>query len=114
MEKVPKKKARRGLKKGTLLTLVLILAAGVGAGVWALSRPAVLPDPVRAEDPLLLGGKNAEIQALALTTPAGESYPLLRGDDGFYLLGQENVALRSDVVEEMLAFAADLTADSTV
>lgn len=114
MEKVPKKKARRGLKKGTLLTLVLILAAGVGAGVWALSRPAVLPDPVRAEDPLLLGGENAEIQALALTTPAGESYPLLRGDDGFYLLGQENVALRSDVVEEMLAFAADLTADSTV
>ena len=34
MEKVPKKKARRGLKKGTLLTLVLILAAGVGAGLF--------------------------------------------------------------------------------
>lgn len=114
MEKVPKKKARRGLKKNACLALVLALAAGAGLGVWALSRPVSLPDPTRREDPVLLSGSSDDIQALAISTPDGENYPLVRGNDGFYLLGQEDVSLRSDVVDEMLSFAANLTADSTV
>lgn len=114
MEKVSKKKPRRSIRKRTWLLLVLLAALITGSAIYFL-RSSPLPEPTRQEDPILLSRGSEEIQALGITTPEGESYPLVRGSDGaFYLLGQESMQLRSDVVDEMLSYAAAMTADSAV
>ncbi len=114
MEKVSKKKPQRSLQKRTWLLLVLLAVLITGGAIYFL-RSSPLPEPTRREDPVLLSRGSEEIQALGITTPEGESYPLVRGSDGsFYLLGQESIQLRSDLVDEMLSYAATMTADSAV
>ncbi|MBE5781885.1 MAG: DUF4340 domain-containing protein [Clostridiales bacterium] len=114
MEKVSKKKAKKGLGKGVLFSLLLLLAALGGAGAYFFSRP-VLPEPTLLPDIILLDAARDEITALAISSPDGINYPLIRGTDGnFTLLGQEDTPLRSDVVEEMLKALSHLEAEDAI
>ncbi len=114
MEKVPKKKARKGLSKGwgALLLLAVMLAAGAGA--YFLRRPAAPPLEAAREKPALLWGGEEEIVSVAVRAASGEGFTLVRQEAGFRLTDRPDLPLREDVVAEMLAVCADMTAEDTV
>lgn len=115
MEKVPHKKAKRSLKKRTVLLLCLAAAAACGLAVYLLNRPVSLPPPPESlPPPLLLSRSSEEISSLAISPPEGIGYPLVRSGDDFYLLGREGMALRSSAVTDILNAASELEAESTV
>lgn len=114
MEKVEKKKRKKGLKKSTLLLCVVLLCILGAGGIRLLSRPA-LPEPTLLPDIILLNRTSDEISALAISAQDGINYPLVRGETGnFSLLGQENVALRKDVLNEMLSAVSKLEAENAL
>ena len=114
MERVPKKTARKGLKKRWIALILLLLLLAAGGGVlWA--RRAVLPPvPERAEQPMLLDRETEDVAAVAVEPREGLSYPLVRTENGFRLLGRESLPLRSDVVDEIIGVASSLQAEGTV
>lgn len=114
MDRVPKKKARKGLKKGpaALLLLFAVLAAGIGA--YFVRRPVVPPLPDGQEKAVLLFRPEEEIESVAIEPGDGAAYTLVRREGAFRLEGMEEVALRMDVVEQILLVCADLKAEETV
>ena len=116
MEKVPKKKARKGIKKGAALGLLLAAVLGCCAGIFWLNRPIDPVDlPQVTPATILLSRDGGEITALAIAPRDGKAYPMTQGADGnFYLLGKTDIPLRSDVISEMLYALTDLEAAHTV
>ena len=116
MEKVPKKKKRKGMKKSTVLLLILGAALCCCAGLFFLNRPVSVDDlPQTHPNAVLLERAAEEITALGISPREGEKYPLIRGENNaFFLLGQEDIPLRSDVIDEMLRALSGLEASHTV
>lgn len=114
MEKVPKKKARKGLNKRTGALLLLLLALAAGAGVYWLRRPAAPRLPETRMKPVLLNRAAEEIAAVSVAPAEGEDYTLIRQGADFRLEGREDMPLREDAVREILAVCADLKAEEAV
>ena len=116
MEKVAKKKKRKSIKKKTVLLLIFLAVLCCCAGIFFLNRPVSVDDlPGISPTPILLERDWAEIVALGIAPREEKSYPLVRNDAGeFFLPGQEEISLRSDVVEEMLNALNGLEASHTV
>lgn len=116
MERVPKKKARRGLKRGALLLLLAAAAALCGGGIYWLNRPVDVDKlPQAAPQTVLLERSGSEITALGIMPREGEAYPLVLGGDGsFYLPGKSETALRSFATEGMISALHELKAQETI
>lgn len=114
MDKVPRKKKRKGLKKPILLLILLLGVLLCAGGICLLRRP-VYSAPHSAEKTWLLNRPKDEIRSLAVITDEYGTYPLVRGDDGsMYLAGQEDIPLREDVVEDYLNAASQMEAAGTI
>lgn len=115
MERAPRKKEKRPVRKGALLLAVLGLCLALGAAVYFL-RPGetAAPYPEPAEKKALLSRPLADIEALEISPLEGESYRLEQGDNGFFLSGRPGLALQAEETEEMGVMAAEMTAEHTV
>ena len=115
MEKVPRKKRRRPLKGRTVLLILLCCAALAGGGLYLLrSQPVSLPPVAESEMVLLLSRPKEDIAAVAIMPRNGTAYPLIRQGNTFALLGQEDVALRSDILDDLMVTLTELPAENTV
>ena len=115
MEKVPRKKRRRPLKGRTVLLILLCCAALAGGGLYLLrSQPVSLPPVADSETVLLLSRPKEDIAAVAIMPRNGTAYPLIRQGNTFALLGQEDVALRSDILDDLMVTLTELPAENTV
>lgn len=115
MEKVPRKKTRRPLKGRTVLLILLCCAALAGGGLYILrSQPVSLPPVADSETVLLFSRPKEDIAAVAVTPRDGTAYPLIRQGNTFALLGQEDVALRSDILDDLMVTLTELPAENTV
>lgn len=114
MEKVTKKKPRKGLKKRTWALLLLLIAALAGGGAYYFSRPQVPPLPETEEKRALLDRPEEEIAALTVRPSAGESYTLRRQDGAFHMEGDADMPLRENTLRDMLNVCADLKAEETI
>ena len=120
LQRVPKKKAGKAVRRGRLLLLLLAVAAALGAGAYFLRPQAVVPAlPEDAETVYLLHRPAEEIAAVAIAPREGAAYPLVRTGDGLRLLGQEDQPLRDWLAEDLLnvlpaLIAEDIVADTTV
>ena len=115
MEKVPRKKAKKGIGGKKLLLLLIGCALLAGGGVYLLRRPAALPPITDGEQPvMLLNRSEEEISAVAIAPRDGTPYPLVRQGDGFALLGREDAALRDAALEELIMSVGQLPAETVV
>ena len=115
MQKVPHKKTRRPLKGRTVLLILLCCAALAGGGLYILrSQPIALPPIADSETVLLLSRPQEDIAAVAVAPRDGMAYPLVRQGGSFVLLGQEDTALRSDILDDLLLTLTELPAETTV
>ena len=114
MEPVPRKKTRRGLKRGWVFLLLLLAMAVAGTGAFLLKKPVVPELPETVQQPLLLSGEVESIASVRLQSRTGEEYTLVRGADGMRLAGRESMALRTETVDEMLDVLTALNAESIV
>ena len=115
MEKAPRKKEKRPVKKGAALLTLLCLAVLAGAAAYFLRPGAEAPaGPLREEQAVLLDRSVEEISALAIRPEEGAAYRLIRGEAGFFLEGDETLSLRKDIVEEMGLMASVVKAENTV
>ncbi len=115
MEKVPRKKTRRPLKRRTVLLILFSFAALAGGALFFLrSLPAVLPPGTESETVLLLSRPAEEVAAVAIAPRDGVAYPLVKQGDSFVLLGQEDEALRADLLDDLLLSLTELPAEATV
>ncbi len=114
MQKVAKKKPVKGMsgkKRALLLLLCILLAAG---GLYLLRCPDALPPPADKPPKEALLSRPAEEIAGVTVENAGEGFTLIRRGQGFCLAGREDMALRQDAVQAILAVCADLRAEETV
>ena len=115
MEKVPRKKMKRSLKKGTWLTLIACAAALCALCVYLLRATAPLPEIPEKEMPqALLSGGSEAVAAVSIQAEDGEGYVLRRTENGVFLEGREGMALREKSIEEIWDFAGSLASESTV
>lgn len=114
MEKVPKKKARKGLKKRFVALILLAAALTAGTGVLFLRRAEAPVLPETPKKAVLLDRPAEDITSVTIETAQGAAYALIRQEDTFRLRGQEKTALREDVVEQILLVCSDLKAEETV
>lgn len=114
MEKVPRKKARKGWKKTTLLLILAWGALAAGAGAYFLRPGIELPERAEPEEVMLLSRSLEEIVSVAIAPREGVAYPLVRQGDGFVLLGREQMPLRESAMEKILAVVTDLPAEEVV
>lgn len=115
MQTPPKKKTRRPVRGRTVLLILLCCAALAGGGLYFLRlRPVELPPAADSEKVLLLSRPEEDIAAVAITPRDGTAYPLIRQGNTFALLGQEDVALRSDILEDLMVTLTELPAENTV
>ncbi len=122
MDQVPKKKARKALKKPYIFLILACAAILTGAGMYFLRpRPEAPEIPERAEAIYLLSRPSDEISAIAISPRDSLPYTLVKQDGGLALLGQEDMAIRGWLEEDILSVvsyflaedvAADLAADS--
>ena len=63
---------------------------------------------------LLLSRPQEDIAAVAIAPRDGMAYPLIRQGSSFVLLGQEDTALRSDILDDLLLTLTELPAETTV
>ena len=120
MERVPKKKAGKAMKKSHVLLILLCAAAVLGAGAYFLRPRQAAPDLPETTEPMYLLSRPAEdIAAIAITPREGVAYPLVRSGEGLALLGQEDQPLRDWLVEDLMSIsscliAEDVAADTAV
>ena len=115
MEKVPRKKAKRPLKKKTVFLLCLAAAALCAAGVFFLRPESEQPPlPESRETVYLLSRPAEEISSIAISPADSVGYPLVRSGEDFRLLGREEMELRSGTVDQIVSAATELTAESTL
>ncbi|MBQ6961070.1 MAG: DUF4340 domain-containing protein [Clostridia bacterium] len=115
MEKVPRKKKRQPLKGRTVLLILLCCAALAGGGLYILrSLPVSLPPVSEKETVLLLSRPEEDIASVAIAPRGGTAYPLIRQGNTFALLGQEAVALRSDILDDLMVTLTELPVENTV
>ena len=116
MEKAPRKKSRRALRKQTVLLLTLGCALLAGAGLWLLRAAPSAPSgaPETEETVLLLSRPREEIASVAISPPEGGAYLLTRQKDSFVLSDRPGDALRADLLSEMMISLTELPAESVV
>ena len=115
MQKVPRIKKRQPLKGRTVLLILLCCAALAGGGLYFIrSLPVALPPVTDSETVLLLSRPKEDIAAIAIAPRDEVAYPLVRQGDTFVLLGQEEAALRSDILDDLLISLSELPAETTV
>ncbi len=115
MEKAPRKKTRRPLGKRTVLLILLCCAALAGAGLFFLrSMPPALPPAAEKETVMLLSRPAEDISAIDIASRDGAVYPLVRQGNTFVLRGQEDAALRSIILDDLLLSLTQLPAETTV
>lgn len=115
MDSVPRKKAKRVWKKRHVLWLLAVAAAAVAAVLLVLRRDPVLPPPEPLPDTvMLLEEEKDSITALTITPREGAVCALVRAEGGFVLSGREKIALREEIVKEMLAVAEYLPAENII
>ena len=115
MEQVPKKKARKALKKGKIFLILACAAALIGAGAYFLRPKPVVPDiPEKAEPIYLLSRPADEIAAIAISPREGTAYPLVMRDQTLRLLGQPDMPLREWLVEDILTIVTAFCAEDVV
>ena len=112
MERVPKKRARKALKKRDLFLILACAALLMGAGAYFLRpRPAAPDIPPQAEAVYLLSRPAGELASIAISPREGTAYPLVMRDQTLRLAGREDVPLREWLVEDLLALAAGFRAE---
>ena len=115
MQKVPRKKKRRPMAGRAVLMILLCCAALAGGGLYILrSLPVELPPIAKKETLLLLSRPAEEISSIAVSPREGTAYPLIRQGDTFVLLGQEEVALRSTILGDLLLSLTELPVETVV
>jgi hypothetical protein len=115
MQTPPKNNTPRPVRGRTVLLILLCCAALAGGGLYFLRpRPVELPPAADSEKVLLLSRPEEDIAAGAITPRDGTAYPLIRQTYTFALLGQEDVALRSDILEDLMVPLTELPVENTV
>jgi len=115
MEKVPRKKEKKGISGKKLLLILLCCAILAGGGAYFLRAPAQLPPIGDGEAAvMLLNRPEEDISAIAIAPRSGMPYPLVRTENGFALLGREDAALRSAALEDLLLSVCQLPAEAVV
>ncbi len=97
MEKVPKKKARKGLKKRFVALILLAAALTAGTGVLFLRRAEAPVLPETPKKAVLLDRPAEDIASVTIETAQGAAYTLIRQEDTFRLRGQEKTDRKSVV-----------------
>lgn len=99
------------------MSRVLLMAAALlllCTGAYFLLREKPLP-PIEAAEQIWIASYDAdEIESLIISPKDSISYPLVRTERGMRLMGQEDMQLRDDVVEEMLEAAGHLEAQEVI
>lgn len=115
MEKVPRKKEKRPVKKGPLLLILLGAGLLIGTGAYFLRPRTELPSfPDSPAPAVLLSRPQEEIAYLDIAPREGEAYRVLWTEGAAALDGREKIPLQTDLTDEMLRMAATVTAETTV
>jgi len=114
MDKAPRKKEKRPVKRGALLLLLLGIALVLGAAAYFLRPQTQLPPPPETPDKeKLLSRPAEEIAQLRVTDREGGGYRLVRGENGLAVEGMEDTPLRAEAMEEIALMASDMEAEQT-
>ena len=116
MDRAPRKKEKRPMKRGAALLLVLGLAVAAGvAAVLLCPKTAELPPlPAQAEAVHLLSRSAEEIREIAALPREGGGFRLIREGESLIPEGMENIALDEELIGEIELMAADMVAEQTV
>ena len=115
MEKAPRKKAKKPMKKGTVLFLLLCFAAAVGAGVSFLQPQSVeLPITNEKETIFLLHRPAEEIVSVEISPREGTAYCLVQEMGSFHLQDQPETPLREDGIEDLLVTLTELPVEAVL
>lgn len=114
MERVPRKKEKKDVRRGRAVLLAVVLLAAAAGAIAGFSKTPEMPQPQRTPDIWLINEEEENIIHLTCKAEGMQAISLVRIGEHMRMQGREGQLLREDVVEEILYAASHIQADTQI